>query len=223
MQRYRLMWEVVLMVAVMAWVGWGLPQALAQPARVPQTGQTQCWDANGNLILCDGTGQDGDIQAGVGAPAARFSDRRNGTVRDNLTGLIWLQDASCDTFGPNGDGTGTWQQALDAANTLASGRCGLSDGSRAGDWRVPNVKELQSLIDFGFSFPPLSNAAGTGQCTATDCAFSGVQSDNYWSSTTLLDVPGRAWIVDLGFGSTPLLGLKVIDTFFLVWPVRGGN
>jgi hypothetical protein len=166
MQTYRLMWEIVLMVAVVAWVEWGIPQALAQPARVPQTGQTQCWDANGNLILCDGTGQDGAIQAGVGAPAARFSDRRDGTVRDNLTGLIWLKDANCDALGPNGNGTGTWQQALDAANALVNGRCGLTDGSEPGDWRIPNVRELQSLIDFGFYQPGLT-AANAGKFTVT--------------------------------------------------------
>src|SRR5918992_5748088 len=61
------------------------------PAPVEQTGQTQCWDTAGALIPCEGTGQDGDIQAGVAWPVPRFTDRGNGTVRDNLTGLIWLQ------------------------------------------------------------------------------------------------------------------------------------
>ena len=48
-----------------------------------------------------------------------------------------------------------WQEALDAANTLASGSCGLSDGSMAGDWRLPNVNELRSLIDWGNFSPAL--------------------------------------------------------------------
>src|SRR5215470_17535768 len=73
MQTYRLMWKV-LMVAIAAWVGWEIPQALAQPARVPQTGQTQCWDINGNPTPCDGTGEDGDYQAGVEWPRSRFTD-----------------------------------------------------------------------------------------------------------------------------------------------------
>ena len=46
---------------------------------------------------------------------------------------------------------------------LKSGQCGLTDGSVAGNWRLPNVKELQSLIDFAYSKPALSNAVGTGQ------------------------------------------------------------
>ncbi len=39
--------------------------------------------------------------------------------------------------------------ALTESNTLNSGECGLTDGSDVGDWRLPNVKELQSLIDYG--------------------------------------------------------------------------
>jgi hypothetical protein len=55
------------------------------PAPVPQTGQTASYAA----------GDDGDIQAGVPWPVPRFTDNGNGTVRDNLTGLIWLKNASC--------------------------------------------------------------------------------------------------------------------------------
>src|SRR5712691_11453672 len=141
MQTYRLMWGIVLIVTVVAWAGWDIQQVLAQPARVPQTGQTQCWDINGNQIPCDGTGEDGDYQAGVDWPTPRFTDRGNGTVRDNLTGLIWLKDILCAARA----GSPTWLDALTFANTLASGTCGLRDGSVAGDWRLPNIRELQSL------------------------------------------------------------------------------
>src|SRR5215510_3669335 len=92
-QKYRLKLGVVLMVAVVAWVGWDTPQALAQQARVPQTGQTRCLDAAGSPINCAGTGQDGAIQAGVPSPSPRFSDMNDGTVKDNLTNLIWLKNA----------------------------------------------------------------------------------------------------------------------------------
>ena len=141
---------IVLMVAVIAaWVGLLGTPAFAKPAPVEVTGQT----------MSSAFGDDGDIQAGVPFPTPRFTDKGNGTVKDNLTGLIWLKNANC--FVPE-----TWANALKAA-TLADDPastttdCGLSDGSVAGDWRLPNVKELQSLIDFGFSGPALSNAAGT--------------------------------------------------------------
>ena len=114
------------------------PRALAK--RVAKTGQTQCWDAGGTVIPCAGTGQDGQYQAGIdpavsaifgtayNTPAwtgVRFTDNGDGTVTDNLTALIWLKNANC--FGAK-----NWATALSDANALASGSCGLSDGSIAG-------------------------------------------------------------------------------------------
>ncbi len=210
---------IVLMAAVIAaYVGvWGTP-AFAKPALVEVTGQTQCFDTSGTLIDCSsaaGTGQDGDIQAGVPFPTRRFSDKKDGTVKDNLTNLIWLKNANCSTISP----AATWATALSNANSLANGQCGLSDGSVAGDWRLPNVKELQSLIDFGFLNPALSNAAGTAQWTEGD-AFSSVQSDLYWSSTTRLNFLDSAWDVNLGDGVT-LANFKAPTNTLFVWPVRG--
>jgi hypothetical protein len=83
MQKHMLILGAMLMATTVAWVGWGIPPASAQRARVPQTGQTTCWDAAGSPITCDGMGQDGDIEAGVASPTPRFTDRRDGTVRDN--------------------------------------------------------------------------------------------------------------------------------------------
>jgi hypothetical protein len=78
MQKYMLTRGAMLIAAIVAWGGFVTPQALAQRARVPQTGQTQCWDASGNLIPCTKTGQDGDIQAGVPLPefaVARYTEQ----------------------------------------------------------------------------------------------------------------------------------------------------
>jgi hypothetical protein len=60
----------------------------------PQTGQTLCYDTLGVIINCSGTAQDGAMQKGVGLPTPRFTDNTNGTITDNLTGLIWLQNAT---------------------------------------------------------------------------------------------------------------------------------
>jgi hypothetical protein len=104
------------------------------PAPVPQTGQTTPYAA----------GDDGSIRAGVPWPSPRFTDNLDGTVTDHLTGLIWLKNADCDALRST-----DWATAVFNAHSLASGICGLADGSVAGDWRLPNVKELQSLVDFG--------------------------------------------------------------------------
>ncbi|MFO1429330.1 MAG: DUF1566 domain-containing protein [Candidatus Competibacteraceae bacterium] len=184
------------------------------PAAVPRTGQTLCYDASGNQINCPGTGQDGDKLAGVAPPVPRFVDNGNGTVTDKLTGLIWLKNANC--FGQR-----NWRTALNDANTLKGDntQCGLTDGSTAGQWRLPNVKELQSLINFGFSNPALSNAVGDAKWTQGN-AFSGVQSSNYWSSSSLVGNPDYAWLVSLFTGSVGGSGKSNTD---YVWPVRGGQ
>ena len=83
-------------------------------------------------------GDDGDLEKGAAWPSPRFTDNSNGTVTDNLTGLVWLKNANC--FGSR-----TWATALSDANALNSGECSLSDDSSAGDWWLPNVRELQSL------------------------------------------------------------------------------
>ena len=61
-----------------------------------------------------GTRDDGDLQKGVAWPTPRFTDNNNGTVTDNLTGLIWMKNA-------NAFGMKTWDDALNAANSLKSG------------------------------------------------------------------------------------------------------
>ncbi len=175
-----------------------------RPAMPAKTGQTA------SLPLDPApTGADGDADKGVDWPDPRFTDNGDGTVTDNLTGLVWLQDANC--FGSE-----TWSDALSASNTLAYGYCGLTDGSSAGDWRLPNLRELQSLIAYQYSYPALSDAAGTGIWSEGD-AFSGVESGYYWSSTTYADGTGYAWVVYLSVGSVSV-GSK--SGSYDVWPVR---
>ncbi len=173
-------------------------------AKVEKSGQVTSYSNTG--------GEDGDLKKGVKWPNPRFEDNGNGTVTDNLTKLIWLKDA-------NAFGSRTWEQALSDANTLASGSHGLTDGSKAGDWRLPNVNELQSLIDCAYFNPALSSASGKSQCTSGD-AFVGVQSksyDDYWSSTTYSGSAAYAWCVNLSVGLV-LGGYKASANY--VWPVR---
>jgi hypothetical protein len=162
-------------------------------AGVPRTGQTTSYAA----------GDDGALQRGVAWPNPRFTDNSNGTVTDNLTGLIWLKNANC--FGLQ-----TWANALSAANTLNSGECGLSDGSAEGAWRLPNVREQQSLIDYGRFNPALPSGH----------PFTGVQTATYWTSTARADLTSHAWGVTLNFG----VAYNTDKTSaFNVWPVRGGQ
>ena len=119
----------------------------------------------GNEIDCFGTGQDGELRAGVPWPDPRFIDNLDGTVIDRLTGLIWLQDTSC--LGSN------WPSSLLVAAALTDSQCGLTDLSSPGDWRVPNIGELRSLFDHQVGGLPANHpfiTVGTNRF--------------FWSSTT---------------------------------------
>jgi hypothetical protein len=156
---------------------------------------------------------DGDLRRGVTRPEPRFKDNGNGTVTDNLTGLIWLKNANCF-------GYATLALSLSACNTLANGSCGLTDGSNPGDWRLPNRYELESLLNMAYFGPALSNAAGTGHWSEGD-PFTNVQSLlPYWSSTTLAANTGGAWHVNVDIGQVSF-DVNYIDRF--IWPVRGGH
>lgn len=153
----------------------------------------------------------GTMRKGVAWPSPRFTDNRNGTVTDNLTGLVWLKNA-------NAFGSRAWADALTDCATLNSGEKGLTDGSVEGDWRLPNVHELQSLIDYGRFNPSLCNTAGTGPWTSGD-PFTNVQSSYYWSGTTYVSAPSYAWYVAVYDG---VVSGFVKTLPYYVWPVRGG-
>ena len=182
-------------------------------APVEKTKQVTCYDESGTVISCSGTGQDGDLQAGVTWPRPRFKDNGDGTVTDNLTKLIWLKNANC------AGATKSWFEALTYCQTLNSGQCGLTDDSVEGDWRLPNVKELQSLIHYGFYSPALPNTAGTGQWAEGD-PFINVQPSHYWSATTYVHGTNNAYWVYMSDGVVAYRW-KINGNY--VWPVRAGH
>jgi len=168
----------------------------AIPTQVGKTGQTAFY----------ATGDDGDLEKGVAWPNTRFTDNSDGTVTDNLTGLIWLKVANYKTSSTTG--STTWALALSFCNSLHNGQCGLTDGSLAGDWRLPNVKELHSLVDFGQYSPALPSGH----------PFTDVQTNSYyWSSTTTENSTTKAWNLYPVDGSVPT-AIKTSGSF--VWPVR---
>lgn len=174
-------------------------------ATLPRTGQVTSY----------ASGDDFSVQKGVTWPGGRFTNNLDGTVTDHLTGLVWMRNAGC--FAP-----ASWSAALTAANQLASGACGLTDGSTAGQWRMPNVNELESLVDVSQGNPAVS--AGS--------PFTQIQLGSaYWSSTTYMASTSRAmairftdgrWIngIDAGDGGHDNTKATAANS---LWAVRTGS
>lgn len=178
------------------------------PVRLAQTGQTSCYDAAGTPSVCANTGQDGELQKGLVWPTSRFTNNTDSSRSDNLTTLIWAphgnllmnRDAGFDSDGGI-DGHVSWQNALNYISKLNTEQyLGHSD------WRMSNIRELQSLQHGGAS----SWLSGEG--------FQSVQA-NYWTSTSRKATPDFAWVFNL------LNGIPADDktTNYAVWPVRGGT
>lgn len=194
------------------------------PAVTPKTGQTACYDngtdVGGRIISCATTsaqGQDGALQSGVAWPDPRFTDNGDGTITDNLTGLMWLKDANCvntyypsvDSDGTAGDGAVTWQHSLDFLAGINIGTYPNCAGGHT-DWRLPNRIELRSLTDYSQSSPALPSGH----------PFNNVQPHAYWSSSTCVLDTNWAWYVNMTVGVGPYSSKT--DSYY-VWPVRAGQ
>lgn len=144
----------------------------------------------------------------------RFVDCGNGTVMDTVRGLLWLKDASCSSLG-----TPRFVSAGLAAAGLESGECGLSDGSRAGDWRVPTKEEWEPLL--ASACPTDPKVVGENTACYTDGAWAlDLRSSVYWTSTTVEADPTKAYLVETLTG-TFRLDPKSYNGY--VWPVRDGQ
>ena len=159
-------------------------------------------------------GDDASAAAGLAWPGSRFTDNLDGTVSDHLTGLIWLKDANCR-------GPMTWETAVATANKLGSGTCGLSDGSIAGQWRMPNINELESLVDASQAAPAIAKAAPFVNITLLNA---------YWSSTTYTALSSNAMAIRFTDGRW-INGIDAADGSFnngkatssnSLWAVKSG-
>jgi len=127
---------------------------------VVDTGQTACYDDNGDEITCP---ESGEAFAGQDAQydgnQMSYSDNGDGTITDNATGLMWQQT-------PGNRGL-SWQEAVDY--------CESQELAGYDDWRIPTLKELFSISDFSKGWPYLNT-------TYFDLAGTSVSKDEqYWA------------------------------------------
>jgi len=129
---------------------------------------------------------------------ASFHDNGNGTVSDTSTGLVWQQDTARDEWGDYD--SMTWEEALDYCEVLSLG--GHTD------WRLPNIKELDSLVDLSRYGPAINTVY-----------FPNTLSSYYWSSTTNAYGSDYAWFMGFDGGYDGWYGKS---NYYYVRAVRGG-
>jgi hypothetical protein len=171
---------------------------MAAIRHIPATGQRLCHDAAGRPVDCAGSGQDGEFRTGEPWPEPRFEPQGEDLVLDRLTGLVWPRLASV------GDFPMSWTEALDAVADM-----NRENAYGHADWRLPNRRELLSVVSLDHHRPALPPGH----------PFT-VQQTWYWTSTTASRAPGYAWHVHLE-GGRMFYGDKTRDA--MVWPVRGAS
>ena len=140
--------------------------------------------------------------SGSGYGNNSFADNGNGTITDSATGLTWMQKDSGDssvassvTGTTRGDGSLNFKEALAFCENLTY--------AGSSDWRLPDAKELQSLMDYSRSPDTTSSPALNALFQATSITDEAGEVDYpyYWSSTTHLDgLTDGEWGVYLSAG-----------------------
>jgi hypothetical protein len=182
-------------------------------ARPLQTGQVVCADVEISADVCAGSGQDGETRAGV---PRRYRDNGDGTISDLSSGLSW-EKKSDDGSVHDRNTIYLWRDVFPQFIAV------LNRQRFAGhdDWRLPNVNELQTLVDYGNREPAIDavfNQNCSGGCTVTNCSCTA--SNAYWSSTFIHERSARVWSVYFDEGGVAY-GLKNSNGYY-VRAVRGG-
>jgi hypothetical protein len=178
--------KLLLVVGVAAWVA-GAVNCRAETLSYPivDTGQVRCYSEAGEILYPEAgkafSGQDAQF---TGIPFS-FTDNGDGTVTDQNTGLMWQKVPSSRGF--------SWKDALAYAENC----------THAGhdDWRLPTVKELQSIVDYSGVFPAVDSRF---KCTAITNESGQVDFPYYWTSTSAQFSSHRpgyyyAWYVAFGY------------------------
>lgn len=152
---------------------------------LPDTGQT--------LHYSTATGDDSDYQPAAVQPRYTILNLigTSSVTVDNITGLMWVTNpVDCGL-----SATYTWDNSLTQCEALGY--------ATYTDWRLPNIKELQSIVDYSRQSPAIDPAY-----------FMNTQINNYWSSTTQVQFTTQAWYV----------GFPVADVYYTTkvtsYPIR---
>lgn len=119
-----------------------------------------------------------------------YTDNGDGTITDNNTRLMWEKKTSDDTIHDQ-QAMYTWADAV-AVHVATLNETAFAEYT---DWRLPNIRELQSILSyekFGPAVSPVFVMGCVAGCTACSCT----TSSNYWTATSFAPDPKFAWFVD---------------------------
>ena len=152
-----------------------------------------------------------------------FEDNANGTITDSYTGLMWVKGGN--GLGVNNGQPLCWNKAINFCNnlvlcqdgtftttTFGTTTCSEHDGVRYHDWRLPNYKELVSIVNYGATSTLLINQN----------YFLGTKADEYWSSSAIKR-SHKIFYVNFSTGQGERFYHYDFDTppYLYIRPVRG--
>lgn len=129
-------------------------------------------------------GDDVFFNKGYPKKPPRFIDNGDGTITDNATGLMWVKNP-----GAIGGNFGSAETPLPMTWNNAIDECVLMTYAGLAGWRLPNINELHSIVDFGKNTP------------AIDDLFNCL-NEFYWASTTYKYLTAYAWYLEFDYGRT---------------------
>jgi len=147
--------------------------APAPSSGLPDTGQTQSYTGT--------FGEDSDYT--INPPS--YTANGNGTVTDNVTGLMWQQEDDGTAYNWY-RASGTYDATYNAGTVDVCGSLTLGGFS---DWRLPDVTELSQIVDRGTSSPVIN------------AIFTNAKGNFYWSATRQAESTTRAWTVNFWNGA----------------------
>ncbi len=174
---------------------WPVRGTAVRGGSVFRTGQRACYDEDGRVAPCAEGGQDGAVQGGTPWPAPRFSALECG-VLDRLTRRVWSRSTDLCSGPVDWEGA---KSRIEKMNTRGVGGCS--------DWRLPGIRELESLVDLQSHSPALPESH----------PFEDV-APYHWSVTTSAYDPDYAWVL-YGQDGAVGVGFKT-GADFHVWAVR---
>jgi hypothetical protein len=142
---------------------------------------------------------------------SRYINHKDGTVTDTITGLMWkqcaegfsLSESNCTINTPIKYAY-TWKEAIERADASEN-----KPFAKYSDWRLPNIKELRSLVAFDRYNPAINSTLFPDSPTL-----------GFWSSSPYASNAYDAWILDFGDGEDDFYDRS---SYYFVRLVRGGQ